>query len=164
MTQKIRKGHSEPRVDVVLRQTGRHVDAPLGDPRRRRPQTKLIKCSEDAVYHDAGKDDCGESWRRYARGHGGVGMDRDGVRSHSPHHETPDIVLGGKREEFMRPILEKYDAESSAYYSTARLWDDGIIDPLDTRMVLALGLSAALHSPWPERRSGVVRASENRRA
>jgi acetyl-CoA carboxylase carboxyltransferase component len=62
-----------------------------------------------------------------------------------------------EEQEFMRPTLEKYAAESSAYYSTARLWDDGIIDPLDTRMVLALGLSAALHAPWPERRSGVVR-------
>jgi acetyl-CoA carboxylase carboxyltransferase component len=58
---------------------------------------------------------------------------------------------------FMQPTLEKYARESSAYYSTARLWDDGIIDPLDTRMVLALGLSAALNAPFPERRAGVFR-------
>jgi len=59
--------------------------------------------------------------------------------------------------EFKRPILNKYAEESSAYYSTARLWDDGVIDPHDTRMVLALGLAAALHAPWPERRQSVYR-------
>ena len=47
-------------------------------------------------------------------------------------------------------IREKYEREGNAYYSTARLWDDGIIDPLDTRRVLALGLSAALNAPIPE--------------
>lgn len=51
--------------------------------------------------------------------------------------------------EFKRPTLEKYDRESSCYYSTARLWDDGVIDPVDTRMVLALGLAAARHAPFP---------------
>ncbi|MEA2553527.1 MAG: 3-methylcrotonyl-CoA carboxylase beta subunit [Fimbriimonadaceae bacterium] len=48
---------------------------------------------------------------------------------------------------FKAPILEKYGDESSAYYSTARLWDDGIIDPVDTRRVLALGIEAALNAP-----------------
>ena len=47
-----------------------------------------------------------------------------------------------------KPILEKYERESSAYYSTARIWDDGIIDPKDTRRVLALGLHASFHRPW----------------
>ena len=42
-----------------------------------------------------------------------------------------------EQEEFMAPTLEKYEREGSAYYSTARLWDDGIIDPIDTRMYLA---------------------------
>ena len=59
--------------------------------------------------------------------------------------------------EFMAPTLQKYAEESSAYYSTARLWDDGIIDPADTRMVLALGIAASLNAPWPERRAGVFR-------
>ena len=45
--------------------------------------------------------------------------------------------------EFKRPILEKYDKESSAYFSTARLWDDGIIDPSDTRMVIGSSLAIA---------------------
>jgi acetyl-CoA carboxylase carboxyltransferase component len=54
-------------------------------------------------------------------------------------------------------IRATYEAEGNAYYSTARLWDDGIIDPLDTRRVLALGLSAALNAPIPETRFGVFR-------
>ena len=58
---------------------------------------------------------------------------------------------------FKQPILDKYAEEGSAYYSTARLWDDGIIDPADTRMVLSLGISAALNAPFPERRHGVFR-------
>ena len=55
------------------------------------------------------------------------------------------------------PILEKYEREGSPYYSTARLWDDGIIDPLDTRIVLGLGIAAALNAPIPETNFGVFR-------
>lgn len=55
------------------------------------------------------------------------------------------------------PILKKYEIESSAYYSTARIWDDGIIDPLDTRKVLALGISASYNKPWPNSIKGVYR-------
>jgi acetyl-CoA carboxylase carboxyltransferase component len=54
-------------------------------------------------------------------------------------------------------IRAKYEEEGSPYYSTARLWDDGIIDPLDTRRVLALGLAAALEAPIPETRFGIFR-------
>jgi acetyl-CoA carboxylase carboxyltransferase component len=54
-------------------------------------------------------------------------------------------------------IMAKYEKEGSPYYSTARLWDDGIIDPLDTRRVLALGISAALNGPIPETTFGVFR-------
>jgi len=54
-------------------------------------------------------------------------------------------------------IREQYEREGNPYYSTARLWDDGIIDPLDTRKVLALGLSAALNAPIPETTFGVFR-------
>ena len=54
-------------------------------------------------------------------------------------------------------IREKYEREGNPYHSTARLWDDGIIDPLDTRRVLALGLSAALNAPIPETTFGVFR-------
>ena len=55
------------------------------------------------------------------------------------------------------PILQKYDAEGSPYYSTARLWDDGILDPADTRTALALGLSAAYNAPVPPAKFGVFR-------
>ncbi|HEY6150836.1 MAG TPA: carboxyl transferase domain-containing protein [Gaiellaceae bacterium] len=54
-------------------------------------------------------------------------------------------------------IRAKYEAEGNPYYSTARLWDDGIIDPKDTRRVLALGISAALNAPIPETTFGVFR-------
>jgi acetyl-CoA carboxylase carboxyltransferase component len=54
------------------------------------------------------------------------------------------------RDAFEAPILDKYEREGSPYHSTARLWDDGIIDPMDTRRVLALGISAALNAPIPE--------------
>jgi len=62
-----------------------------------------------------------------------------------------------ERAEFVKPILERYEHESAASYSTARLWDDGIIDPRDTRRVLALGLAAAARAPIPEPRFGVFR-------
>jgi acetyl-CoA carboxylase carboxyltransferase component len=61
------------------------------------------------------------------------------------------------RARFEQPILDKYEREGSPYYSTARLWDDGVIDPLDTRRVLAMGISAALNAPIPETRFGVFR-------
>src|SRR6187455_2643055 len=54
-------------------------------------------------------------------------------------------------------ITAKYEEEGNPYYSTARLWDDGIIDPLDTRRVLALGISAALNAPVPETKFGIFR-------
>jgi 3-methylcrotonyl-CoA carboxylase beta subunit/propionyl-CoA carboxylase len=56
-----------------------------------------------------------------------------------------------------QPILEKYEHEGSPYYSTARLWDDGILDPAETRLHLALGLSAAYNAPIPPARFGVFR-------
>lgn len=55
------------------------------------------------------------------------------------------------------PILNKYEQEGSPYYSTARIWDDGIIDPADTRTVLGLGISAALNAPIPEWKPGIFR-------
>ncbi|MDQ2662555.1 MAG: methylcrotonoyl-CoA carboxylase [Candidatus Eremiobacteraeota bacterium] len=58
---------------------------------------------------------------------------------------------------FEKPILEKYDQEGSPYYSTARMWDDGIIDPLDTRKVIALGLEAAANAPLPPTQFGIFR-------
>ena len=63
-----------------------------------------------------------------------------------------------KEEQAMRqPILDQYEHEGSPYYSTARLWDDGILDPVETRQALALGLSAAFNAPIEEARFGVFR-------
>ncbi|HEX6216144.1 MAG TPA: carboxyl transferase domain-containing protein, partial [Vicinamibacterales bacterium] len=59
--------------------------------------------------------------------------------------------------EIRNPILEKYETEGSPYYSTARLWDDGILDPVQTRSALALGLSAAFNAPIPPAKFGVFR-------
>ena len=60
-------------------------------------------------------------------------------------------------DEFKRPILEKYDNEGNPYHSTARLWDDGVIDPIETRQVLGLALSVVLNSPAEENSFGVFR-------
>jgi 3-methylcrotonyl-CoA carboxylase beta subunit len=74
-----------------------------------------------------------------------------------------NIEAEGKRwseveeEEFKQPIREQYEAEGNPYYATARLWDDGIITPAETRRVLALCFSAALNAPIPETRFGVFR-------
>src|SRR5437773_5891697 len=66
--------------------------------------------------------------------------------------------LSGDGEQAIRqPILDQYEHEGSPYYSTARLWDDGILDPARTRQALALGLSAAFNAPIPAPRFGVFR-------
>jgi acetyl-CoA carboxylase carboxyltransferase component len=65
---------------------------------------------------------------------------------------TPEEVV-----EFERPTREKYEREGHPYYATARLWDDGVIDPAQTRTVLALALSAAYNAPIPETEFGVFR-------
>lgn len=62
-----------------------------------------------------------------------------------------------ERAAFEAPILEKYEREGSPYYSTARIWDDGIIDPCDTRKVVAIGLDAAAHAPLPPTNYGIFR-------
>ena len=62
-----------------------------------------------------------------------------------------------EEEAFKAPIRQQYEDQGHPYYATARLWDDGIIDPADTRRVLALGLSAAQNAPVPEVKFGVFR-------
>ena len=76
---------------------------------------------------------------------------RDGLAAHGTTM-TPD-----EEEAFKAPTIAKYEQEGNPYYSTARLWDDGIIDPLDTRRVLALGLAAAMRAPIAETKFGVFR-------
>ncbi|MCK5276289.1 MAG: methylcrotonoyl-CoA carboxylase, partial [Alphaproteobacteria bacterium] len=74
-----------------------------------------------------------------------------------------NIEAGGKKwskkaeAEFKAPLLEQYEHQGHPYYATARLWDDGIIDPADTRMVLGLSISAALNAPIPPTKFGVFR-------
>ncbi|HEU0236414.1 MAG TPA: carboxyl transferase domain-containing protein [Candidatus Limnocylindrales bacterium] len=62
-----------------------------------------------------------------------------------------------ERDAFEAPILDTYEREGNPYFATARLWDDGIIDPLETRRVVSLGIEAALHARIPETRFGVFR-------
>ncbi|CAN5339531.1 biotin-dependent carboxyl transferase [soil metagenome] len=62
-----------------------------------------------------------------------------------------------EEEQFKAPIRQQYELQGHPYYASARLWDDGVIDPVDTRTVLALGLAASLNAPIPETRFGVFR-------
>ena len=64
---------------------------------------------------------------------------------------------GEELDDFQEPILERYEAEGSPYYATARLWDDGIIDPRDTRDVLGLSISAELNGPFTDSEYGIFR-------
>jgi acetyl-CoA carboxylase carboxyltransferase component len=68
-----------------------------------------------------------------------------------------EFATDAERDAFEAPILETYEREGSPWFATARLWDDGVIDPLDTRRVLTMGIEAALHAPIPETRFGVFR-------
>jgi 3-methylcrotonyl-CoA carboxylase beta subunit len=62
-----------------------------------------------------------------------------------------------EEQAFTAPIRDQYERQGSPYYSTARLWDDGVIDPVDTRRVLGMGLSVAAHAPVPPPSYGVFR-------
>ena len=76
---------------------------------------------------------------------------RDGLEARSETW-SPD-----EEAAFRKPVLEQYDRQGHPYYASARLWDDGIIDPAETRTVLGLGLSAALNAPDARTRFGVFR-------
>ncbi len=79
------------------------------------------------------------------------------VKQDQRSREGKDAMFGQELDEFRAPILEKYDREGSPYHSTARLWDDGIIDPRDTRDVLGLCIAASLNAPMPDTDYGVFR-------
>jgi 3-methylcrotonyl-CoA carboxylase beta subunit len=76
---------------------------------------------------------------------------RDGIESKGGQWSADEEAA------FKAPIREQYEHQGHPYYATARLWDDGVIDPADTRRVLALGLSASLNAPIPEPKFGVFR-------
>ena len=71
--------------------------------------------------------------------------------------EGKPALTPAEADEFKRPILEKYENEGNPYHSTARLWDDGVIDPADTRQVLGLALSVVMNGPQEEGGFGVFR-------
>jgi 3-methylcrotonyl-CoA carboxylase beta subunit len=62
-----------------------------------------------------------------------------------------------EEQAFKQPIIDDFEAQGHPYYASARLWDDGVIDPTDTRRILGLALSAALNKPIEETRFGVFR-------
>ena len=68
-----------------------------------------------------------------------------------------DRWSGEEETAFKQPIVDTYDAQGHPYYASARLWDDGVIDPRQTREVVGMGLSAALNKPIAETRFGVFR-------
>ena len=72
-------------------------------------------------------------------------------------HRDADSWTPEQAEAFKAPIRDKYETEGEPYYATARLWDDGVIDPAQTRDVLGLAISASLNAPIPEPRFGVFR-------
>ncbi len=76
---------------------------------------------------------------------------RDGIEAKGGHWSAEE------EEAFKAPIRQQYEKQGHPYYATARLWDDGIIDPADTRRVLALALATARHAPVPEVKFGVFR-------
>ncbi len=81
---------------------------------------------------------------------------RDGLEAKSGK-KGPEAWSMEDEEAFKAPIRRQYEEQGHPYYATARLWDDGIIDPADTRRVLALGLSASLNAPIPDTKFGVFR-------
>jgi 3-methylcrotonyl-CoA carboxylase beta subunit len=62
-----------------------------------------------------------------------------------------------EEKQFKKPILQQYEMQGHPYYASARLWDDGIIDPADTRRVIGLSLSVVMNAPIEETRFGVFR-------
>jgi 3-methylcrotonyl-CoA carboxylase beta subunit len=76
---------------------------------------------------------------------------RDGIEGRGGNWSAED------EDAFKAPIREQYESQGNPYYATARLWDDGIIDPIDTRRVLGLAISASLNAPVEPARFGVFR-------
>ena len=79
------------------------------------------------------------------------------VKQDQREREGKDPMFGEELATFRAPILNKYESEGSPYHSTAKLWDDGIIDPRDTRDILGLCIAASLNAPMPEQDYGIFR-------
>ena len=81
-------------------------------------------------------------------------------RLHPSAHQAPVPSRGVSAEqiaEIRQPIIDKYESESTPYYSGARLWDDGILGMPDTRQALGLGIAASLNAEIPDQQYGVFR-------
>lgn len=76
---------------------------------------------------------------------------RDGIERKGQEWSTEDEAV------FKQPILDKYEEESHCFYSSARLWDDGVIEPQDTRDILGLAFAVATEQPIPDTKFGVFR-------
>jgi 3-methylcrotonyl-CoA carboxylase beta subunit len=79
------------------------------------------------------------------------------VKQDSLRYKKQDVMKADEIRDFQKPILDKYEKEGSSYYSTARIWDDGIIDPVDTRDILGLAISIGNNFEIEETRFGVFR-------
>jgi len=79
------------------------------------------------------------------------------IKQDQLQREGKPAMTQAEADEFKQPILDKYETEGNPYHSTARLWDDGVIDPVDTRQILGLALSVVLNSPIEEQGFGVFR-------
>jgi 3-methylcrotonyl-CoA carboxylase beta subunit len=76
---------------------------------------------------------------------------RDGIEGKGGHWSAAEEAA------FKQPILDQFEVQAHPYFASARLWDDGVIDPADTRRVLSLALSASLNAPIGEPKFGVFR-------
>lgn len=85
------------------------------------------------------------------------GQQAAGVLTQLQQSKEKQAPSGKSSDELFQEIKARYDHESSALYATSRLWDDGIIDPAQTRQVLAIALEVAANTCWPEPRSGIYR-------
>ena len=77
---------------------------------------------------------------------------RDGIEAQGRRRGAPT-----RRRRSSSPILDQFEHQAHPYYASARLWDDGVIDPADTRRVLALAICASLNAPIPDAKFGVFR-------
>jgi 3-methylcrotonyl-CoA carboxylase beta subunit len=68
-----------------------------------------------------------------------------------------EFKSSGDEEAFKKPIREQYERQGHPYYASARLWDDGVVDPADSRRLLGLAISASLNAPMEDTRFGVFR-------
>jgi acetyl-CoA carboxylase carboxyltransferase component len=80
-----------------------------------------------------------------------IQVKQDQLRARGEEMKAADI------EKLRNSILEKYEYEGSAYYSTGRLWDDGILDPVDTRKAIAMGIAMSLNKPFEKTDYGIFR-------